>query len=80
MCRLDVALRLQEPEGLVGFTAIDFQRVCEVAGGPGQCAFGVSEKAEGGLGGQGGYGGALAFGGHGSTLTQESADSQKWLC
>ena len=47
--RLDVALRLQERESPLGFAAIDFQRVRQVAGGPGQGALGVFEEAKGGL-------------------------------
>ena len=47
--RLDVALGLQERESLLGFAAIDFQRVRQVAGGPGKGALGVLEEAKGGV-------------------------------
>jgi hypothetical protein len=64
---------LQERESPVGFAAIDFQRVRQVAGGPGNGSLGVLEEAKGGVCGDcrektGGRFGA-SRGGHSVTLS-----------
>jgi hypothetical protein len=51
--RLYVALGLQEREGLLGFAAIDFEGVRQVADGPRKGALGVLEEAKGGVRGDG---------------------------
>ncbi len=51
---LGVALGLEHDEDLFGFGAINFERLGEVARGPGQRPFGVFEETEGGLRREGG--------------------------